>query len=105
MLVNSRKCTNTLVTHLEGCGLEGALFCPATTAQSAADSIWFYSPNTQTENAVFPSVPPPVTGPTSCCDINYCVFPYVPYLQGQDPSFIHSAWKLGKQIPIKQCFI
>lgn len=47
----------------------------------------------------------PVTGPTSCCDINYCAFPYVPYMQGQDPSIIHSAWKLGTLIPIKQCFI
>lgn len=30
---------------------------------------------------------PPVTGHSSCCDINYRVFPYVPYMQGQGPSF------------------
>lgn len=49
---------NTLVTHLEGCGLEGALFCPVTTAHSATDSIWFYSPNTQTEKSCVPQCPP-----------------------------------------------
>lgn len=43
---------------------------------------------------------PPVTGPSSCCDINYRVFPYVPYVRGQGPSFT-PVWNLRTLTPVK----
>lgn len=96
----ARILCNALLTHLGGGGLTRPLWCPVTT-----DSIWFYSPHTQTEKkSRSPVSHPPVTGPTSCCDINSCVFPYVPYVPGLQPSFIHSVWKLGALIPVKPMF-
>lgn len=43
---------------------------------------------------------PPVTGPSSCCDINYRVFLYVPYVRGQGPSFT-PVWNLRTLTPVK----
>lgn len=66
----------------------------------STNSSCFYSPDMPGQRkAVFPCVPS-CHRPSSCYDMNYPVFPYVPYMWGQGPSFTQ-VWNLRTRTPVE----